>query len=114
VGDGGIGGHAASTLNGGGAIGVSSPERAVPHDLGVEAVTTAGRRLPLLADENGGRERVAPLARTSAPSSATTPTSSSSTRAANWRGVDLQKAGGTVVTCAATSGYMVEFDTATG
>ena len=43
---------------------------------------------------------------------ATTPTSCSSTRAAPTMGASVfaVKRGGTVVTCAATSGYMVEFD----
>ena len=51
-------------------------------------------------------------ARTSATSSARTPTSSSSTPVARpWaRRSSSAKRGGTVVTCAATSGYMVEFD----
>ena len=51
-------------------------------------------------------------ASTSASWSATTPTSCSSTPAAQTLGASIFacKRGGTVVTCAATAGYMVEFD----
>ena len=51
-------------------------------------------------------------ARTSASSSGATPTSSSSTRAVRrWaRASSSRSRGGMIVTCAATSGYMIEYD----
>ena len=116
---GGIGGYAVQyVLNGGGTpIGVvSSPDKAaLLNELGCRGGhRPQGRGLPVLVGRaHAGRVGVAavrqedPRAR-----SARTPTSCSSTPAARrWaRRSSPAKRGGTVVTCAATSGYMVEFD----
>ena len=116
---GGIGGYAVQyVLNGGGTpVGVvSSPEQGGPaarHGLRGRH-RPRGRGLPFWKDEHTQDEsRVAALRQgRSARSSAKTPTSCSSTPAARrWaRRSSSCKRGGTVVTCAATSGYMVEFD----
>ena len=117
---GGIGGYAVQyVLNGGGIpVGVvSSPEqgRRCSTTLGVRSGDRPrGRGLPVLVRRAhpGRGASGAASARTSARWSATTPTSCSSTPAARrWaRRSSSRKRGGTVVTCAATSGYMVEFD----
>ena len=116
---GGIGGYAVQyVLNGGGTpVGVvSSPDEgeAAQRARRRGGDRPLGRGLPLLVRRaHPGRGGVAPL-RQARPlsSSATTPTSCSSTPAARrWaRRSSPCKRGGTVVTCAATSGYMVEFD----
>ena len=116
---GGIGGYAVQyVLNGGGTpVGVvSSPEqgRAAARAGLRGRHRPQGRGLQVLDGRaHPGRGRVAPL-RQGHPrrSSATTPTSCSSTPAARrWaRRCSSCKRGGTIVTCAATRGYMIEYD----
>ena len=115
---GGIGGYAVQlVLNGGGTpIGVvSSPEKAeLLNRVGCEAVIdrkAEGYRFwsdEHTQDEGEWRR----FGKRHANSPATTPTSRSSTRAApRWvPSIFACRRGGTVVSCAATSGYMVEFD----
>ena len=116
---GGLGSFAVQhVLNSGGTpIGVVSSANKVEtlRELGCEhVIDRAERGLPVLVRRaHPGRVRVAPpRARTSAPWSATDPdiVFEHPGRSTMGASVFVAKRGGTIVTCAATSGYMIEYD----
>ena len=117
---GGIGGYAVQyVLNGGGTpVGVvSSPERrpSCCATMGCEHVIDRKAKPATSSGPTSTprtRRSGAASARTSAASSGATSTSCSSTPAAQTFGASVFVAarGGKIVTCAATSGYMIEYD----
>ena len=117
---GGIGAYACQyVLNGGGTpVGgrlVAASAAALLHEMGVEHVIdrkAEGYRF-WSDDAHAGSGRVAPArARRSASSWASIPRSCSSTPAVQTMGasVFVCARGGTIITCAATSGFMIEYD----